>query len=74
MAQWLSQFSGNTHLTKVKEREQQLRRAIDVWGKKKSHADRDAYMKTVVRFAEQLHVLNSASLRHASAVSTRLCG
>ena len=55
MAQWLRQFTGNTHQTKVEDREQQLRHAVQVWATKESPADRLAAMQTVLRFADRLH-------------------
>ena len=63
MAQWLGQFTGNTHLTKVEDREQQLRHVVDVLGTKQLPADRQTYMKTVVRFAEQLHLARLRALK-----------
>lgn len=63
MAQWLRQFTGNTHQTKVKEREQQLRHAVDVLETKESPADQIASMQTVLRLAEQLHRARIRALR-----------
>jgi len=63
MAQWLGQFTGNTHLTKVKDREQQLRQAVDVMGTKQSPVERHTYMKTVERFAEQLLLTRLRALK-----------
>lgn len=55
MAQWLWQYSGNTHQTKVEDREQQLRHAVDVLATKETPDDRLASMQTVLRFADRLH-------------------
>jgi len=72
MAQWLGQFTGNTHLTKVKDREQQLRHAIEVMGTKQSPAERHTYMKTVERFAEQLLLARLHALKsHIASVDPR---
>ena len=54
MAQLSRQFTGNTHLSKVKDREQQLKHAIAVYRTLESRADAEAQMQTVGRFAQQL--------------------
>jgi len=54
MAQWLGQFSGNTHLSKVKDREEQLRQAVDAYRAGATPEERAAHGKTVVRLAERL--------------------
>src|SRR5688572_7049739 len=54
MAQWLGQFSGNTHLSKVKDREVQLQHSVEILKSKQSQPERDQYRKTVLRFADQL--------------------
>jgi hypothetical protein len=63
MAQWRGQFTGNTHLSKVKDRERQLHHAIEVLATKVTLADRRASMKTVVRLAEQLHLARLRALK-----------
>ena len=54
MAQWLGAFGGDTHLSRVQDREHQLRHAIDVFHDKQTQFERDQYFKTVTRLAEQL--------------------
>ena len=54
MAQWAGQFTGRTHLSKVLDREEQLRHAIDVYKSKESGADRNAQAKKVVQLADKL--------------------
>ena len=63
MAQWLGQFSGHTHLTKVKDQEQQLQHTVEVLGAKRSPAERNAYMETVLRFAEKLLLARLRALK-----------
>ena len=54
MAQWSGQFTGNTHLSKVQDREQQLRHAIEVYRTLDSETKIEAQKQTVARFAKQL--------------------
>jgi hypothetical protein len=54
MAQWIGQFSGNTHRSKVLDREGQLRHAIEVYRRMQPHDDRTAQGQTVKRLADQL--------------------
>ena len=54
MAQWLGQFSGNTHLSKVHDRENQLRHAIGVYRSETQSDRRKGHRDTVRRFAERL--------------------
>ncbi|XZE18338.1 hypothetical protein SH449x_003627 [Pirellulaceae bacterium SH449] len=54
MAQWMGQFSGNTHLTRIQDREAQLRRAIDIYVSKEGQAERDSYNQTLIKFSERL--------------------
>jgi hypothetical protein len=54
MAQWMGQFTGNTHLSKIQDCERQLRHAIDVHRSKEPVEDQQAYSKTVIRFADRL--------------------
>ena len=63
MAQWLGQFSGNTHISKVRDHEQQLQHAVEVLGAKQSPAERQTYMETVLRFAEELLVARLRALK-----------
>ena len=50
MAQWSGQFTGNTHLSKVKDREQQLRHSIEVY----SQNEAEVQAQVVARLAKQL--------------------
>ena len=50
MAQWSGQFIGNTHLSKVKDREQQLRHSIEVH----SQNETEVQAQVVARLAKQL--------------------
>ncbi len=63
MAQWLGQFSGHTHLTKVKDQEQQLQHAVEVLGAKQSPAERNAYMETVLQLAGKLLLARLRALK-----------
>lgn len=54
MAQWLGQFSGKTHLSKVKDREQQLQHGIAVYHSNTSALEQRKCAKAVLRFAERL--------------------
>ena len=54
MAQWSGQFTGNTHLSKVHDRESQLRRAVEAYRKCEAEPNRDARAQTVLRLAERL--------------------
>ncbi len=54
MAQWSGQFTGNTHLSKVQDREQQLQHAIEVYRTLESKTETEAQKQTVARFAKQL--------------------
>ena len=50
MAQWSGQFTGNTHLSKVKDREQQLRHSIEIH----SQNETEVQAQVVARLAKQL--------------------
>lgn len=54
MAQWLGQFSGNTHATKVQDAEALLRHAVAVLRAADSDADRVRKAKIVDRLAMRL--------------------
>ena len=54
MAQWLGQFSGHTHATRVEDAEALLRHAVEVLGTAASSLDREKKAKTVKRLAERL--------------------
>ena len=54
MAQWIGQFSGNTHLSKIEYIEAQLRHAVDVYQSKTTLEDRRSYSKNITRFADRL--------------------
>lgn len=54
MAQWSRLGSGNTHLSKVQDRQKQLQHAIDVWRSIESGVDSEKQMQTVIRLAKRL--------------------
>ena len=54
MAQWLGQFSGLTHATRVQDAEACLRHAIEVFPSAVSIADRKTKAKAVRRLAERV--------------------
>ena len=54
MAQWIGQFSGNTHRSKVLDREAQLRHAIEVYRCIQPQDDRTTQGQTVKRLADRL--------------------
>ncbi len=65
MAQWMGQFSGETHKTKIEDRKAQLRQAIEVYRSTAGEEERRSQEKKVIRFAENLH---QARLKGAKAV------
>lgn len=72
MAQWLGQFTGKTHLSKVKDREEQLRHAIDVYREKTTSKERTTHSKRVVRLAERLlEARVRAAKAHVAALDPR---
>lgn len=68
MAQWLRAYSGDTHLSRVQDRELQLRHAIEIFRAKPTQLQREQYFKTVTHLAEQLHTarLQAAKARVAA--------
>ncbi len=54
MAQWMGQFSGNTHGSRVRELELQLRHAIDVLRDTASATDLAKRHKSISRTADRL--------------------
>ena len=54
MAQWNGQFTGNTHLTKVQDLEQSLRRAVIVFREADSSAERLTKEKRVQKLTVKL--------------------
>jgi hypothetical protein len=54
MAQWMGQYTGNTHGFLVAEREEQLRHAIGVYRQKDTISERKKQSKTVLRMADRL--------------------
>lgn len=54
MAQWLGQFIGKTHLSKVSDREMQLQHAVEVYGNCISPSDRTVQSLKVLRIAHRL--------------------
>lgn len=54
MAQWWGQFTGNTHLSKIRDLESQLRHAVDIYRECDTQLDRNAQTSNVLRFADQL--------------------
>jgi hypothetical protein len=54
MAQWLGQFSGHTHETKVEDAEALLRHAIEVFRAEGSHPDYEKKAKALRRLAQRL--------------------
>lgn len=53
MAQWLGQFSGHTHATKVEDAEESLRHAVTVFHTAEA-SDRNRKAKAVRRLAQRL--------------------
>lgn len=53
MAQWLYQFGGQTHATKVEDAEDSLRHAIEVLGSANSSNAREEKAKAVGRLAKR---------------------
>src|SRR4051812_26624940 len=53
MAQWLGQFNGNTHATKVEDAEETLRHAVAVF-RAAGPGDRSRKAKSVRNLAEQM--------------------
>jgi hypothetical protein len=54
MAQWLGQFSGHTHATRVEDAEAALHHAVGVHREAASSLDRDKQSKAVKRLANRL--------------------
>jgi len=54
MAQWAGQFTGNTHESKVLDREEQLRHAMDVYRSKQTDDERALQAKNIMRLADKL--------------------
>ena len=54
MAQWSGQFTGLTHQSKVLDREEQLRHAIDAYRAKQTDDERESQAKIVLRLADNL--------------------
>jgi hypothetical protein len=54
MAQWLGQFSGHTHATRVEDAEASLRRAVEAFRAAGSSLDRVERAKAVHRLAKGL--------------------
>lgn len=54
MAQWTGQYSGKTHQSKVLDREEQLRHAIEVFRSKQSQTEAQMQAKKVFRLADKL--------------------
>jgi len=54
MAQWSGQFAGNTHLSKVRDLEQQLLYAVDVYRTLETQSEIELQAQVVLRFADKL--------------------
>jgi hypothetical protein len=54
MAQWMGQFSGNTHATRVEEAEAALRHAVVVYRAATPGVERDKKAKAIKRLANRL--------------------
>ncbi len=54
MAQWTGQYTGKTHLSKIRDRELLLRQAVEKLRQCQTPSDRDAQASAVVRFADDL--------------------
>lgn len=54
MAQWSGQFSGNTHLSKVRDLEHQLQHAVDAYRTIAAETEIQPQAEVVLRFAEKL--------------------
>lgn len=54
MAQWMGQYSGKTHLTRIQDREKQLRHAVEMYNSKETKGEQDAYVSSLIQFAEKL--------------------
>lgn len=54
MAQWSRQYTGNTHGTRISDREGQLRHAIEVYRQNETSSDAQTRIKTIVRMANRL--------------------
>lgn len=73
MAQWLGQFSGHTHETKVEDSEELLRHAVKVFHAVDSNLERAKKAKVVHRLAKRLLTarLKLAKARIAAATDVQ---
>lgn len=73
MAQWLGQFSGHTHETKVQDAEELLRHAVEVFRAADLSPDREKRAKALNRLAERLLTarLKLAKARIAAATDVQ---
>lgn len=74
MAQWLGQFTGNTHETKVHDAEDALQHSVDVYRSLLHDASREKKAKAILKQAERLLRARQklAGARHAVARERRL--
>jgi hypothetical protein len=63
MAQWMGQFSGHTHATRVEDAEASLRHAVEVFRSTGSDPDREQKAKTVNRLAKRLMMARSKLMK-----------
>lgn len=63
MAQWMRQFSGNTHATKVQDLEIVLRKAVAALGAASPGKERETKAKSVRKVAERLLSARSKMLK-----------
>jgi len=74
MAQWLGQFTGNTHATKVGELENLLRHAVTVFHVNRSAKTRKLKAKAVLNLAEKLLSARHRLLKARIVANTHLVG
>jgi hypothetical protein len=70
MAQWLGQFTGNTHKTKVLDAQALLEHAVEVF-KNAGPAERFEKAKAVCRLAKRLHDARQRFLKARTKALTR---
>ena len=63
MAQWIGQFTSNTHKTKVEDCEESLRHAVAVFTECTDNDKRPEKLKSVQKLAEKLFVARTKLLR-----------
>ena len=54
MAQWMGQFSGHTHLTRIQDREMQLRHAIETYRSSARQSEQGACWQKIIKFSDKL--------------------